>query len=462
MTYEEEEDYGLCICDLRDLDYMPDPKQLNLHTKDAIQDALDTIQLKKTSIGRKALLLLRKNAELIDELLPHVFWLAHLKMHRPEERDNIAHLKDTVGKLWGNFLFPFETDARLDSRVRDTFVDCIPYLFTQSCQYIFVLVTHGMPQTTNRTFRMKLCRTLVETFTRIQPLESMIQSKLGSFYTRPPQVDVVPMEERPKREEVRTMLPIEDLSTLIEIPRRKRPRGCRFPISGVSDFVAESMGKSIIPFEPDNEILVQYPKDGESDWTTDLPPLLPGDVDPEANLTFENYNPNTETRSLLYRSRRPNLCNEYLKLKQDFLKEEEETRKRFKANEQKYQETKETIRQTPLIVLKRFCEDVRGLQLERKWSESPEWHTEQELLKLEQIRQAKERQQQREEEEARAARKARRIPRLLPYQVEELQQRQSPMQQAVTIEQVEATGQPVPFSGRSIPGSPLITSSLVM
>ena len=464
MTENEEEDYGLCICDLRDLDYMPDPASPNLHTREAIQDAVDTVLTRKSAVGRKVRSLLQNNVEALDQLMPDVFWLVHLKMHRPHERDNILNLMEKVGKLWGGFLFPVETDSKLDYRVRDSFVDCLPYVFTQACQYIFVLITHGLPETTNRAFRMRLCRAVVELFTRVHPLESLLQSKLASYYTRPPQVDVVPMEQKPVREKPRILLPTEDLSTLIEIPHRKRPRGARFPITGVSDLMAESTGKKVIPYEPDNDILVQYPRDGESDWTTDLPPLLPGEVDPEANMTFETYDPNKETRSLLYRSRRPNLCNQYLKLKEDFLKEEEDARKRFKDNEKKFEETKEMIRKTPGIVLKRFCEDVRALQLERKWSESPEWHSEQELLKLEQIRAAKERQQKREEEDAKAWRKARRTPRLLPYQVAELEQKEmeTSQQSTVTIEQIEATGQPVPFSGRSIPGSPLVASTLVL
>jgi 5-methylcytosine-specific restriction endonuclease McrBC GTP-binding regulatory subunit McrB len=91
-------------------------------------------------------------------------------------------------------------------------------------------------------------------------------------------------------------------------------------------------------------------------------------------------------------------------------------------------------------VLKRYCEDIRVLQLERKWTESPEWYTEQDLAEMEEQRLLRERQIQQDIEERTLARKTKREPRLLPFEIEEMEQRKGresgevPMQQSQTVD----------------------------
>jgi hypothetical protein len=396
--------------------------------------------------------LLEQNRDLITNLLTNLFWIIHLQMHRPSETDLIDRLLTFVGRLWGNFLFPFETDTSIDGRVRDLFVDCIPYFMTQCAQHMFVLISKGLPETTTRQFRMQVCGKLVKIFTMIEPLESLLQSTLVSYFARPPQVDIVSAQPAVKPQEVRTLLPVEDLKTLITIPRRKRPRSTVWTISAISTLVSASTHRKAVPFEHNSTIVVQYPKDGEADWTTELPPLLPADRPPSRTLTFESYDPGKDSRSLLYRSRRPMLCDDYFKMKQEFEVQNQEAREKLKKGEAAFGQMREAARASPILVLKRFCEDIRVLQLERKWNESPEWHTEQELIDSEEAKLQRERQLEREEQEERELKRARKAPKLLPFEVEELMARRQAELEAMPMDGV--VGEESPATAGSL-GTPV-------
>jgi hypothetical protein len=177
-------------------------------------------------------------------------------------------------------------------------------------------------------------------------------------------------------------------------------------------------------------MVVQYPKDGEADWTTDLPPLLPVDKNVAASLTFESYDPSTETRSLLYRSRRPMLCEDYFKMKASFETASQSSFEKLKVAEKTLNQMKDFAKEAPLSVLKKFCADIRNLQLERKWNESPEWHTEQELADAEVVRLQGERRKQKEAAELLERQKASKAPRLLPFEIDELEEKGRAQQEA--------------------------------
>jgi hypothetical protein len=392
---------------------------------------------------------LKENRPLLERLLSQLFWIVHFSLHRPSEAQTLQSLLTAVGRQWGAFLFPLETDTRVDPGVRDLFVDCIPYFMTQCIQHIFVLISKGLPETTTRDFRMLVCATLVKLFTMIDPLESLLQSKLGSYFSRPPQVDIVAAQPAAQSVHARTLLPVEDLHSLIEIPRRERPRSSIWTISAISTLVSASTHRRMVPFEHNASIVVQYPKDGESDWTTELPPLLPAEHVEAGQLTFEGYEPAKDSRSLLYRSRRPALCDDYVRMKREFETENGQARRRLRKGEAVFGEMKERAKKSPILVLKRFCEDIRVLQLERKWSESPEWHTEQELIDLEEQRLTRERMLQKEAEEALELRKARRQPRLLPFEIEE---RRRQVSEPVPMDEAHSSRQRL-SSQRSPPAS---------
>jgi hypothetical protein len=466
---------------LEALEYTPDPGFFRPYLDEVLNDSYSTVLLNpayakpgpdgaperprpararlvrtNTRASRRAqtFRLLEQNRALVAGLVAQLFWVVHVQLHRPGEGALAERLLCAVGRAWGNFLFPFETDTAVDGRVRDLFVECVPYFVTQCAQHLFVLISRGLPETTTRAFRLRVCARLVRIFTMVEPLESLLQAKLASFFARPPQVDIVSAQPPAKPLETRTLLPAEDLATLITIPRRKRPRSTVWTISAISTLVSASTHRKAVPFEHNSTIVVQYPKDGEADWTTELPPLLPMDLPQSRTLTFESYDPAKDSRSLLYRSRRPMLCDDYFKMKRDFEMQNELAREKLKKGEVAFGQMKEDARASPLLVLKRFCEDIRVLQLERKWNESPEWHTEQELIDSEEAKIQRERQLEREAQEERELKKARKAPKLLPFEVEELAAKRRAELEAMPMDGVPGEESPATAGSMETPITP--------
>lgn len=349
-------------------------------------------------------LLSKHRSFFVDNLTP-IFWLTHLQINRPNQTSDIRELRAVVGSAWGRFLFPFETDSSINTTVRDSFTNSIPYFFTQCVQHLFILILNGGTPSTLQTFRMELCANLVKTFTQVEPLESLLSISL-SFYFRSSPEYVINSTDQPEKQKFveppSSLLPEEDLTTLIEMPRRKRPRSTSWNAAGISSLISESTHRTAVPYEHNSKIVIQYPRDGEKDWTTDLPPLLPVPSSTSSTrCTKEDYNPNKETRSLLYRSRRPEILFDYNKMKKDFA--EKIVQKNIEINDKKieFQQLQKKIMGKPLIVLKKFTDDLRTFQLERKWGETPELHKRKELERMEEERKKKLEKERREEEEER-------------------------------------------------------------
>jgi hypothetical protein len=131
-------------------------------------------------------------------------------------------------------------------------------------------------------------------------------------------------------------------------------------------------------------------------------------------------------------------------MKREFEAENERARERLRKGRAAFGEMKERVSASPILVLKRFCEDIRGLQLERKWNESPEWHTEQELIDLEEQRIARERMIQREAEEALQVGGARRQPKFLPFEIEEIEMRRRQVTEPMPMEDEQSSGPTLP------------------
>lgn len=345
--------------------------------------------------------LLSMNRHFLLDLLPSIFWLTHLEINKPDDNKNIKRLRSQAGTIWGKFLFPFETDSSLSPSLRDSFINCIPYFYSQCIHHLFILILDGNPPSTQRSFRLKICSRVVKTFTHIEPLESLLHVNLSFYFRVTPQVDLKSNGEQEKQkfeEPPSSLLPEEDLNTLIEMPHRKRPRSTTWNISGISELISKSSNRTSIPFEHKSNIVVQYPKDGEKDWTTELPPLLPNSSKPTVSYTKNNYDPNQETRSLLFRSRRPEIILDYTKMKRDY--HDKIVQKQIEIGEKKteFATLESKLLKKPLIVIQRFTDDLRNLQLERKWNETPELHKKKELERLEEERKKKLEKEKREAE----------------------------------------------------------------
>lgn len=374
---EEEEDYCFdedCILDIHLLDYdIKNPPELNFQLDYVISTTMSMIQLKRGPKSRAALHLLETNSEFIHQLMPHLFWLVHQRKYHQNCKPKIEHLTNIIGKMWFHFCFPFETDTTLDSRVRDIFFNAIPYFCTQAIQHIYILITHGNPSTTSKAFRMSVCGIVVNIFTTITPLQSQIEKKLANAFKRPPPAEL-PDNPRKKNDDGQdVLLPVEDLTTLIEVEHRKRPIDSEWNLASISTLFQISTKRRTVPLEHDFKISIQYPQDDETDWTTALPPLLPQiKTRREKNLTFQTYNPMNDPRSLLHRSRRPDLSQQIGDMLDHFDKEAEDQQEKLKRVSAENNQLRKRLRSAKPEIKKKFLKDLRSLQLEKKRNETPE------------------------------------------------------------------------------------------
>ena len=351
------------------------------------QQVSNIMQRNLCEFRNETLSLLRQNRTFLEQLFPQIFWFVHLTILDPSKyKDDIVNLQKNIGSAWGKFLFPFEANPSIPTQIRDSFISCIPYFYTQCIQHVYILFMNGNNPSMQKSFRMKICSILVKSFTQVEPLESLLLVNLGFYFKTLPQVDVPPPKEQENMNSDETaisFLPRENLKTLIEMPHRKRPVNTKWNITGLTDLVAESTHRKTVPYEHKSKIVVQYPKDGEQDWTTDLPPLLPDINKVERRLTRANYDPNSETRSLLYRSRRPDILSEYHKMKKDFRMKLFQKNKEVADKKKEINAIEQQLMSQPIIVLKRFSDDLRVLQAERKWNETPYIYSEKDVIRME-------------------------------------------------------------------------------
>lgn len=372
--YSDEEG-ETCLLDVSYLKYSPKkPPKLCCNLSEILDTTYSAFKLNHGKLGRNAYSLFVSNRQFFEDLFLPLFWLTHTMIYHPDSKKDIQHLKQTIGTSWGHFCFPFETDRKLNPQIRDIFFDAIPYFYTQAIQHAYIKLSHGNPEITAKHFRMKICSTLVFLFTSINRVESHIDKRLRTFFEKPPPAEEfdreIPKPEEPVKS---TFIPKEDLSTLIEVQRRKKPRSTHWDLSGISPFISASTNRRKLPYEHDQEILIQYPPEDETEWTTKLPPLLPPEITTQVkDMSIDKYNPNNETRSLLQRSRRPFLANQIAVLKNQFAKEQ---KKQEYINSKIHQSNKE-MRDALLVHktadLDAFLKDLRQLQLENKRNETPE------------------------------------------------------------------------------------------
>lgn len=210
------------------------------------------------------------------------------------------------------------------SRMVNYFKDSFPYYCTQSSQSLFITLSKEKPLTVQKEFRIRLCSFFVFFFTGIIPLDSQLMSKLGLYYSSPPEYDVPDIQSNDdidSEENTCGLIPVEDLSTLIDkSEKRKKPVAKIFRVAGLSPVFSAAVKRGLLPNEKDAKIEIESPPNGEKDWTTNLPDLLP-DVSIYNNrkLTRENYDPMKEPRSIIHRSRRPFTVAEYQRKKTKFI-----------------------------------------------------------------------------------------------------------------------------------------------
>ncbi|EAY20838.1 hypothetical protein TVAG_436620 [Trichomonas vaginalis G3] len=379
MNDENYVDDEICVLDIKNLR----PQNGNLHVSEAFDESLQ--EIKPDNFSRMAKNFYSANKDFLVKLLTELFWLIQVTLY-PGDPAQLEKYQKSVGKLWTNFIFPLETH----NKDRDFFFDSFPYFATQTIQRLYINLSHANPETTNGTFRLKLCSTIVRLFTSMTPLESQLGNNLTRYFSKPPEAyiedtdsnrepEILDTKESTDADDIITdvKLPVEDLKTLTKMQRRKRPISKQINMAGVSSLISAATNHRSVPFEHDAQIVIQYPKN-ELDWTINLPPLLPPPrpplptgVNDRARRTRE-YNPMAEPRSYLHRSLRPNICDSITEMKNSF-----ETESNFRLEHQQkleldLKEMKNRLMSADKATKDKFISDLRALQMARKRNETPE------------------------------------------------------------------------------------------
>lgn len=219
-------------------------------------------------------------------------------------------------------MFPLQTEFNYKPKQIDAFLDCFPYFTTQVLQQVFILASEGNPITARKEFRMKLCREIVIYFTKMPILDSLMLSTLTRYFSKPPPADIPDkiLYPPPVNERTSVLVPTEDLKTLIDLDQRVLPVPFVFKATELSPAMQASSKHALVPGALQTEIAIEIPRNSASDWTTNLPELLPEPgTAQQAAATADSYDPMRETRSLVHRSRRPGIVADYQTRRHEFV-----------------------------------------------------------------------------------------------------------------------------------------------
>lgn len=331
---------------------------------------------KDKKVSQQVLSILKSRIPMLKELSTPLFWIVQLKVTFPENKKDIRELETEISKIYREFLYKFQTNKKVASKVVDQFIYCLPYFFTQAIQDMFIRLLQGNPSCMDRDFRMKVCSILVELFTGIKPVDSLLKARLSYYFIRPPDADI-PESTKNKCEDEElcpsVSIPIEDLSTLVDLPKRQRPCVYSWHSSSVSPFIAKGLNRSVLPYMHDSILHLTLPKNGEDDWKSDLPPLLINKDDQSEVTDIKDYDPSKDSRSLLYRARRPNIISEFRKNGEEFMKISIKRKMKEEMDINDLTKKKEKIRRKDPLVLEEWVKDLNKLQQDKKHGETPEF-----------------------------------------------------------------------------------------
>jgi hypothetical protein len=213
---------------------------------------------------------------------------------------------------------------------------------------------------------MRLCGLLVRLFSGVDPVDSLLKQRLSSYFRFPPQADLPDSSASVESAGALVTLPAEDTATLVEVLRRQRPVDHVLKTANVSPIYAALRGAATIPHTREANLIIQNPKNGEDDWTVNLPPLLPALT---CTRDLANYNPGGETRSLMQRARRPLIVVDHAKARAAFeLGMADRAEKRRSTAKAKKAAMQRARRCTP-EVLEAFVSKIEKMQKDNKRGE---------------------------------------------------------------------------------------------
>ena len=312
----------------KELDQLPyDPQNPENYVKEhltvAMNNAFSTINLHTKRLKPVYEALLNEKDSLFRIFLS-TFWITHFKMHKPDETEIIEKYMTDLSSAWVTLLYPMYCNFKNMNadKIPGLIAFVMPYFATQVLQETFILLSEGNPITAKKDFRMRLCKLQLELFTSCPILDSLMQERLTSLFSKPPSVDIPDriLNPPPAKKAVSVLIPKEDIDELVEIEHRIRPLNKKFKIASLSSLVSKAIKQDSMPYLFNVSVGIQVPKNGAADWTTNLPSLLP---DPKTtrniNAKVEDYDPNIETRSLIHRSRRSDILSNYQQTRDEYV-----------------------------------------------------------------------------------------------------------------------------------------------
>ena len=330
--------------------------QYPLRLDEALDDALTCTTLNSTPLGRKAVSFFRTHNQFLIQFYSQLFWLVHMSIYEPNRLAEIEPLLATIGRSWVEFIFPIES-AGGHNPTLDEFLRVFPFITTQVFQFSYMSITHVHRTTISKEFQRSVCACLLNLFTSVEPVESLIWNTMSSMFPRLPNVDIPDM---PKQAITTLTLPIEDLSTLTGMQRRVRAAPVRWRSSAVSPIVAAGTGQKVTPYDRDTSISFSYPRGGEQDWKSRLPPLSPPKRIPRRMLTKENYDPSKETRSLILRAKRTNIGKRLQEIKDTQAKIQEQMEAEYRRRQKRTEKVENAIFGASQKELSDFVTSLRG------------------------------------------------------------------------------------------------------
>lgn len=361
----------------------------------------ELLNTRKPPIAKQVCTLLKNNMWMMKELIVPLFWIAQLTFTFPDQTTDIQDLECKIAQMYREFCYPLQTNLQHSGKVVDRFFYCLPYFFTQAIQDIFIRVFRGNPFCMDRDFRMKLCSLLVELFTGVKPTDSLLKSRLSFYFTRPPEADVPDLSLAENNNCKTVLIPTEDLDTLISMPKRNRPVEYPLKVASISPLISKGLKRNTIPFTHDTNLTITIPKNGETDWTTDLPPLLNQVSDQNVIVDIAKYDPQKETRSLLHRSRRPHVLLDFQKGKGEYLQHQKERQHKLEVEQYEVELRKKRVRKKDPLILDTWIKDLAKLQNEKKHGDTPEFKKLSDILKGSEEEAEKKKQEEKEENDAR-------------------------------------------------------------
>ena len=333
-----------------------------LRLDEAIDDAMIATTLNNSPSGRKVVAFFRKHTDALLPFYSKLFWLTHMQVYEPDRIDDMQALLPTVGRMWVEFVFPLQASRR--NPTLDEFQRLFPFVSTQVFQFTYMSLTNVHPSTISKEFQRNVCGCLLNLFTSVDPVDSLIHNTLNSLFLRLPNVDIP--DNPPPVDSRSIFLPIEDLSTLVGMQRRVRAAPVRWKSSSVSPIIAAGTGQKVVPYDKDSTVSFAYPKGGEEDWKSRLPPLAPPKRIPKRELTRDNYDPSKETRSLILRAKRTNISKRLQEIKATQAKIQDEMDAEYRRRLSRAEKVENAVYGADLKELKEFVSGLQGRDMFKK------------------------------------------------------------------------------------------------